>query len=96
MARRSKARSSHRTEYQSDNFSICRSAGADTRVDLLSVNGSAELRFLREEACDAIQGYPLARPGLISTLTELTTGKAAPAVSGTRKRALRIVQRGAA
>ena len=82
--------------------------GADCHRDLLDVSTTrqlfqaegvetdAELSFLRDEACDAIQGYLLARPGPISTFAEHTSGKAATAASGTRKRALRIVQRGAA
>ena len=60
------------------------------------VETDAELSFLRDEACDAIQGYLLARPAPISTFAEHTSGKAAHGRSGARKRALRIVERGAA
>ena len=81
--------------------------GADCNRDLLNVSTTrqlfqaegvetdAALSFLRDEACDAIQGYLLARPAPISTFTEHTSGKAAPAVSGTLKRiAHRAARRG--
>ena len=60
------------------------------------VETEAELSFLRDEACTAIQGHLLARPAPIATFAEHTKGMAAAASSGRRKRALRVVERGAA
>jgi EAL domain len=59
------------------------------------VETEGELNFLRDEACNSIQGYLLARPGPISIFAQHTRAKDA-ASPEMRKRKLRVVERGAA
>ena len=55
------------------------------------VETDAELSFLREEACTAIQGYLLARPGPISTFAQHTSGTGAAPSPELRRHELRVV-----